>query len=137
MSQKTNFYDDNFCFVCGTENPLGLKIDFSKNEEQEKIRLPLKIPKYYQGWQNFVHGGILSAILDEAMIKAAFIKKMNCLTAELTVRFRKPVPVDTTLILTAAVISQRGKILEAEALLQLSDQTVLASARAKLYNFEN
>jgi len=128
-----DFQDDNFCFVCGQKNQRGLKIDFSQNKKAQQIELEVSIPRYYQGWQNFIHGGIISTLLDEAMIKAAALNGFKCITAELNVRFKKPARVETPLLLSAKVVDQRSKIVNSVAQLQLKDGTILAEGSAILF----
>ena len=56
---------DNFCFVCGEENPKGMHLKFQKC--QDKVYARFSFEKYYQGYNNIVHGGVISLVLDEAM----------------------------------------------------------------------
>jgi acyl-coenzyme A thioesterase PaaI-like protein len=52
------------CFICGRENPVGLKLDFF-TLSPGKVRSDLTIPAHYEGYPGTVHGGIIAAILDE------------------------------------------------------------------------
>ena len=67
------------CFVCGTENDLGLKTDFYELENGELVG----ICKFKEGHQSFPgrgHGGVSAALLDETIGRAAAIKKLiECL----------------------------------------------------------
>ena len=58
------------CFVCGTENNLGLKTDFYELENGELVG----ICKFKEGHQSFPgrgHGGVSAALLDETIGRAA------------------------------------------------------------------
>ncbi len=80
--------DDNKCFACGKNNPIGLKLDFGA--EGKIVFSEVVFNENYEGWNGIVHGGILSTALDEVMIKVANNSGLTCVTAELKVRFRKP-----------------------------------------------
>jgi len=52
----------------------------------------LKVPDHLFGWDNLVHGGILSTILGEIMSwSALYLLKEMILTKSMTVAFVKPV----------------------------------------------
>ena len=71
-----NLEDDHYCFVCGEENPSGLHLKFSANKG--KIQTEFIPRKIHQGYKNIVHGGIISTLLDEAMVKAALMQEHAC-----------------------------------------------------------
>ena len=83
--------DNQRCYVCGRENPAGLKVDFEINTDAKTIRARFQTLPEHQGYEGVVHGGILSALLDEAMAKLAFTLDLPAVTAEITVKFRSPV----------------------------------------------
>ncbi|MBE0617842.1 MAG: PaaI family thioesterase, partial [Proteobacteria bacterium] len=57
------------CFVCGTENPEGLRLRFSVDEAQRTIET-LWVPReVHHGYTGVVHGGLVAAVLDEAVGK--------------------------------------------------------------------
>ena len=52
-------------FGCGDDNPIGLRLRFTPSGEGVKASF---IPSAeHQGFQEVVHGGIISTVLDEAM----------------------------------------------------------------------
>ena len=64
------------------------------------------VPKHLVGWNNLIHGGILSTILDEIMSWAAiYLLKRITLTKSMAIEFLKPVYVEQTLRV-------EGKVLE-------------------------
>lgn len=90
---------DNHCFGCGPENHHGLKMQFLSNGEQ--VRGNVTVPPHLRGWRNLVHGGILATIIDETMSWSAIhLLRRFILTKEMTVSYKKPVPVGTSLIAT-------------------------------------
>lgn len=57
--------DNNMCFVCGTKNKAGLKLNFEVKDEIIKAEF---IPdKRLQGFEGIVHGGIVAAVLGLAV----------------------------------------------------------------------
>ncbi len=127
---KKPLEDDHYCFVCGEKNPGGLHIPFSYNGE--KVTAEFIPQKIHQGYKNIVHGGIISTLLDEAMVKAALLQGMPAVTAEMTVRFRNPLHVGEKIFVEASLSRTGRKILEASARVTKHDNTLVAESSAKL-----
>ncbi len=101
---------DQKCFVCGPDNPIGLSADFRIDRDNGKAEASLVVAEEYQGWQGVVHGGIISALLDEAAIYACRRHAMYAVTAGLNVRYLKPVSVNVELQVVAEVVSVRRRL---------------------------
>jgi len=123
--------EDGHCFVCGTLNPLGFKAVFQVDKEKGRATSRLVIPDGFQGWQNVVHGGIIATLLDEVAIYACRNIADQVVTAELNVRFRKPVTVGSEVTLMGEVVEQRKRVFTVRAQLEL-DGTVHAEADARI-----
>lgn len=89
-----------WCFVCGVENPFGLKIRFF-NDGYQRVVARVTLDDAYQSYPGIAHGGILATILDEAMGRAVLISDTNVesvaderfmYTVKMDVRYRRPVP---------------------------------------------
>jgi uncharacterized protein (TIGR00369 family) len=81
---------DHKCFGCGPANHSGLQMKFFSDEKS--VFSWLKVPNHLVGWDNLIHGGILSTILDEIMSwSALYLLKKLILTKSMTVDFIKPV----------------------------------------------
>jgi uncharacterized protein (TIGR00369 family) len=122
--------DDHHCFVCGEKNPHGLHLKFSLHEG--KVSSEFIPQKIHQGYKNIVHGGIISTILDEAMVKAALMQGIPAITAEITVRFRNPLIVGEKAIIEATITNINKRIIETSARIKKSDETLIAEGHAKL-----
>ena len=118
------------CFVCGKDNPMGMKLEFKKNGDE--ARGEFVISELYQGWRGFVHGGIISTILDEAMAYTYF-PDIKGVTAKTEIRIRQPVPIGVPLIVTGKLIKKTRKLLTTTATLTFHDGTVLAESTAQSY----
>jgi acyl-coenzyme A thioesterase PaaI-like protein len=127
--------DEGYCFGCGRNNPIGLKLRFVR--EGDAIRTQFRPDRYHQGWPGLLHGGILETILDEAMSNVAYITGHTCLTASMTVRLKQPVRVTELLVVTARITRHRKKLIETEGRVSLADGTVVAEATAKQFIAEN
>lgn len=127
---KLTLEDDRYCFICGEKNPVGLHLRFTLQEGRVFTEfIPQKI---HQGYRDIVHGGIISAILDEAMVKAALLQGIPAVTAEMTVRFKNPLPAGEKTVIEAAIVKSNRKIMEATATIKKIDNTVIAESAAKL-----
>lgn len=91
------------CFGCAPENPNGLHMEFF--EDGDEIVSFWKPNGNFQGWINTMHGGVISAMIDETAGWVIFRKLQTCgVTTKLEVRFKKP------LMSTDSLITLRGRI---------------------------
>jgi uncharacterized protein (TIGR00369 family) len=121
---------DRYCFVCGVENPEGLKVKFHAADGKAAARWTAR-PEH-QGYAGVSHGGILAALLDEAMVYAATSLGRWTATAELTIRYHQPAPTESTFDITSEVTAHRRRIVECSAWIRGTDGRLLASATGKL-----
>lgn len=127
---KLNLQDDGYCFACGGRNESGLKLFFRTEEGRAFAEF---IPqKTHQGFKDIVHGGIISAILDEAMVKAVLSKGIEAVTAEITVRLKKPLFVGDKIFIEAKINKTGNRLIETSSQIKTQDNTIVAEARAKL-----
>jgi uncharacterized protein (TIGR00369 family) len=126
--------DDNYCFACGEKNRHGLHLRFSFNNGTASAEF---IPdKIHQGYKDIVHGGIISTLVDEAMVKAAIMQGISAVTAEITVRFRNPLMVGERAIVEAVITKINKRIIETSASLRKADDTLIAEGHAKLLRYD-
>jgi acyl-coenzyme A thioesterase PaaI-like protein len=72
-----------------------------------------------QGFDDVVHGGIISAVLDEAMAWATARAGIWAVTAEMRVRLRQPLKIGEPTTVVAGVSGTRGRLVMTAAELQL------------------
>lgn len=83
------------CFVCEASNPAGLHLDFVYDDEAELVRAEFSLGREFSGAPSYVHGGIVLALMDEAMAWAAIaIAHRWALTRQSTATFLRPVLVN-------------------------------------------
>ncbi|MEA3308703.1 MAG: PaaI family thioesterase [Chloroflexota bacterium] len=121
------------CFVCGRENPMGLHMEFFTDHAAGQVVASVTIPEQYQGYPGIVHGGIVSAILDEVSGRAIMsVAKDNpfWVTAKLEVRYRQPTPTETPLQAVGWLVKQGNRSAQVAGELRLEDGTVTAEVAA-------
>lgn len=124
--------DDAHCFVCGNLNEHGLQAKFDVDVEQQSSQCRIVLPGGFQGWKDVVHGGILATLLDEACIYACRSVTPNSVTAELTVRYKKPVTVGDELVVSARIVEQKKRIFQLAASIEVAG-VVHAEAEARVF----
>lgn len=107
--------DNRCCFICGPRNPIGLKVKPSWDETAGCAWMTVVIPPDFQGWEGIVHGGIVAALLDEVSAYAGMSISRQLVTAELKVRYLKPVPVGQEITVEARVREQVRRSLLVDA----------------------
>ena len=125
------------CFVCGAHNQHGLLGRFyhvQKNEEEEQILLGIFIPQnHHQSYPGRMHGGISATILDESIGRAVTIINPDIwgVTIDLSVKYRKPVPLDETLYSEARITKVGFRAFEGEGKLFRANGEVCATGTGK------
>jgi acyl-coenzyme A thioesterase PaaI-like protein len=118
------------CFVCGRENPLGLKVAFYTTKPGT-VEAKINFSKDYEGFPNIVHGGILSAILDEVTGRAQMLLKDRFMvTAQLTIKFCLPVLVDQPYTVLGVAGDIKGRVSKSTGQILDADGRILAEADA-------
>jgi acyl-coenzyme A thioesterase PaaI-like protein len=121
--------EDHWCFGCGHDNPIGLKLRFY--EEGDRVWAPWTPCREHQGYEGIVHGGLITTVLDEVMGWAIYIRRLWAVTGTINVRFRKPVRVGVPTRGIAWVEKVSGRKVDVRAqLVQSEDGVVLADATA-------
>jgi len=124
--------DDRYCFACGSKNPIGLKLAF--HWDGDTLKSAFVPSKEHQGYEDIVHGGIISTVLDECMAQAA-IKRLGAMaaTVEIRVKFRQALKAGEETVVEAEVKEARHGIVEGwSTLKRSSDGALLAEATARL-----
>ena len=121
-------HHDPSCFGCG-RNPLGLRLPLPQAEGAEVYEARFRFGDEHQGGPGIVHGGLVSAALDEACGLLATWYRFPAVTARIFVRYRRPVPINSELVVRARVEATRGRRIHVAGEL-VGDGGTLADARA-------
>lgn len=121
------------CLVCGIDNDLSLKTRFYETEKDEVVAL-FTPRDQHQSYPDRLHGGMASAVLDEVIGRAIMSRYEDTVwgvTAELTLRYKKPVPLNQELKVVGRITSERGAIFEGSGEIILPDGQVAVTAKGK------
>ena len=111
---------DSNCFVCEPRNPTGLRIPFQHDDAAGCVAAEFTLDDAFSGAPRFVHGGVVLAILDEAMAWATIaVGGKFAVTKETTATFDHPVYVGRSYRVEAfvdettdAVMATRAHVLD-------------------------
>lgn len=119
-----------FCFACGWANPRGLHLQFAL---RDGVAVAAFVPQpEHQGYPGLLHGGLIAAILDEALGWTTYGRGLRAVTAKLTVRIREPVRIGQPVEVRGWTTRERRRWLEGRAQVRTADGHVLAEAEGIL-----
>jgi uncharacterized protein (TIGR00369 family) len=127
----TTLHDNQGCYVCGRDNPVGLKVEFELDGSAKSLRGRFTPRQEHQGYQGIVHGGVIAALMDEAMVKLAWRLGYPAVSAEITVRFKAPAAPGDELTVTAQIVKVSGRLIEAESKVERGP-VIIGEAKGKL-----
>ena len=126
-------YNSKQCFICGLKNSSGLKASFFETEGNELIASFMPTEEH-QSYPGRLHGGIASAILDETIGRAISIgnaEQIWGITVELSVQFKKPIPLNNEVKVIGRITNQNSRFFEGtgEIVLESGEVAVVAKGR--------
>ncbi|RKU22824.1 hypothetical protein C6503_03410 [Candidatus Poribacteria bacterium] len=114
-------------------NPWGVRGIPKIDEDGAALTIEYMPSAYFSNWADVLHGGVISTLLDEAMCLVGMASFKNpTFTASLEIRFLKPAPTHTELIISAHRTKMSRKLINAEASLALEDGTICATGKGKV-----
>ncbi len=115
------------CLVCGTDNPSSLHARFLILED-DKLAVEIQPREDMQSYPDRMHGGVISTVLDELLNRTVLMKnpEVTSVTIELTVKFRKPVPLDRPMRGIGWIEKNRSRTYDARGQIILEDGSVAA-----------
>ncbi|MDD3637895.1 MAG: PaaI family thioesterase [Bacteroidales bacterium] len=121
-----NALEEHHCFGCSVKNPIGLKLEFELDGDQVKANW--NPTKDYQGFEDLLHGGIISTLMDEIAAWAVQVLLHTAgLTSELNVKYLKPVRLSKgTIQVSAQIASVEGRLAKVKTSLKDSTDTICA-----------
>lgn len=108
------------CFVCAPKenNPRSLNLEFTETETGAETRFVL--PAAYQSYPGFLHGGIVSAILDEAMAYAGVFRFDKFpLTRRMSLSYRRGVESEKEYFCRSQIVASSESGFSARATISL------------------
>ncbi|MBI5836254.1 MAG: PaaI family thioesterase [Candidatus Eisenbacteria bacterium] len=114
MSPASATEDDRWCFACGTENPIGLRLDFEL--DGSGFLLTRFTPgREHQSYAGRMHGGLVGLVLDELMVRLLHMLGRRALTSEITVRLHRPTPTGHEVLWKGWIEADRGRVVDTRA----------------------
>jgi len=125
--------DDTGCFGCSATNPAGLQLQFF--ETDDGVEVEYTAARHLEGAPGVVHGGIQATLLDEALCMTAHAKfGTPVVTGELTIRYLRPVPIETRIVARGRIIERKGNSAFIEGAIYLaSGGEELTRARGRFF----
>ena len=119
------------CIVCGMSNHSSLKTQTYELENGVVVGIT-KGENHHQSYPHRMHGGVITALLDEVIGRAINIEEPETfgVTASLEIKFKKPVPLDEQIKIVGKVTRNTSKLFEAEGFIENENGDILATAHA-------
>ena len=103
-------FEPHNCFACGSLNAGGLQLPLHLADARSWTEITLD--RRFEGWEGIAHGGILCTILDEVMAWALVAEDNWGVTARMSVDFRKPVSIGTSIRAEGWITRSRRRIVD-------------------------
>jgi uncharacterized protein (TIGR00369 family) len=129
--------DEGMCFICGKRNPIGLKAEFDIDAAGLRLTGHFTPKREHEGYKGIMHGGLASALLDEAMVKLLWEVGIPAVSALLNVRLLRPVRVGEQLTIKGWVESDKGRVILTSAELRDAAGKLLAQAEGKCVRIQS
>jgi acyl-coenzyme A thioesterase PaaI-like protein len=102
------------CFGCGELHPTGLHLIAHAGSGLD-LTAEFTVTENHQGAPGLAHGGLLSLAFDEALGKLMWLIRSPAVTGRLETDFIKPIPIGTTLHISAVITGQVNRKVYTEA----------------------
>ena len=125
------------CFGCDPTHSHGLNGDFTFNEVKGEVSFIYQTKQEQQGMPGYLHGGIISSLLDEAQGAVCLHLGYPVMTKQLKVKYLKGVPILSNIIIETKIIKMTSKRCYTEGFLLSEDRTIIhATSKAVWYVFK-
>lgn len=117
------------CFVCGPENPVGLRLTFRL--EDGKCVSEFTPDENHVGYPGVVHGGMIYSAMDDVMANWLYLRGARAYTARCEIRYHEPAAVGQALRLVGRQTGGNRKVAKMEATaVRTTDGRTVATAAA-------
>ena len=118
--------DYGLCFACGYKNEGGLQLTFERHGD--RVVTTYQGKETHQGFPGFLHGAVISALVDEVMSRVPVLENRWGMSARLDIRFRLPIGMNEAVTAQATKSGRRGNIITTKAWVTLADERVAVEA---------
>lgn len=123
MTSNSSIEAAPMCFACGTDNPIGLQINFTLQDG--RCTGQFTATEHHVGYENTVHGGIIYSALDDVMANVLYLQNIKAHTARCEIRYRKPLEVGQPISLAGWIDSQRRRLVVLKGEARTIDDNIL------------
>jgi len=117
------------CFVCGPDNPVGLRLTFTL--DGDVCRAQFTPTENHCGFDGITHGGIIFSALDDVMANWIVLQGMQAFTAKVDLRYKDSLPTGTAVILEGRCLKARGRLMQMQGrMLRADNGQVVAECEA-------
>jgi uncharacterized protein (TIGR00369 family) len=117
------------CCVCGPEAEGGWHVRF-ETAADGAVRADWRSRPGDQSYAGVLHGGVIATLLDAAMVQALFARGVTARTAELRVRYRRPVRAGAAVRVSARLRRRFGALYVVAAELR-QDEALCVTAEGR------
>lgn len=113
---------DGICFGCGSSNHQGLHLKSYWDTDEKHVIAKMQPRDMFTGWPGLVYGGYLAMLIDchsnwtvmanhyrQEGRQPGSLPKIDCVTANLNISYRRPTPMGVELSLRAWVEGEVGR----------------------------
>lgn len=113
---------EGVCFGCGSKNVNGLQIKSYWDTDDVHVIMTYTPDERYVGWPSLVYGGLISCLVDchsNWTVMAHHYRvegrplgsspRIDCVTSTLSVKYIKPTPMGTPLMLKSRIVGEVGR----------------------------
>ena len=121
------------CFICDNDesNPRSLRLKIMWDDKAQVVKIPFCPDQSWCGYSDIVHGGLVAAVLDDAMAWA--VKRQSGqwgFTVDFHLRYKKPVEHGRHYMVVAEVGELGGRKITAQAKVLDQDERPVVLAEA-------
>jgi acyl-coenzyme A thioesterase PaaI-like protein len=90
---------------------------------------------FFQGYENCVHGGIIATMLDAGMVHCLFNLDIEAVTADMNIRYKKPVLTGQQLLIKAWLVEKTPPLFILKSkIIQNNEICAVAKGKFVLFN---
>ena len=123
-------------FVSGTDNPDGLRLQLTFDEDTRSSFGEFICPEKFQGEVGHVHIGIIAMLLEEGMFHINRAMNFNAVTTELTVRYLQTALIGERLYIRSWFVKKNQRIIENRAEVENEIGKIVARSKGKYSEIE-
>ena len=131
--------NSKMCIMCGLDNEYGVKAPFYNMEDGSVMTL-FRYRYQHQSYPGRVHGGLITAMIDELGLRALWAKDLSeesfGVTFSIDTKYRKPVVYDQELIGRGVTVRENSRIFVTEACIMDAEGSILANGTVKYFKLD-